>query len=139
MLGTLQIPTQLVHGPLSKATEGTPFEFRFPEPVAERPYLGQNYRLVSVNLRMIYVVRLASAQIEEQPPTLLNFHLELMRGLELVAQWQLDFQMREVPASAGLEWIGEESVFADLVNAIDYTVGQTLTFRVSGIVPGKLS
>jgi len=46
--------------------------------------------------------------------------------------------MRLTPGSEGQEWLGEATIFQDLTNPVDYRNGDTLSFAVTGVVPGNI-
>jgi hypothetical protein len=141
MLGSLQVPTQAIEEGLIEASAGSLYRQLFPEPILERPYLGQDYQLVSVQLSLTHTVRLKQPQ-PETFPTNLEAQLEMLRGIppagELVGIFPLSFQMRLVPGSEGREYVGETGVYQNLNNPIDYSLGQTIFFAVSGVVPGAI-
>jgi hypothetical protein len=134
---SLGVPSQALVGPLTKERAGTPFELTFPVTIPERPYMGQTFMLSAASLRVIYQIQLAVGQ-EEAFTVPVNMHLELVRNGETVAIFELNFPMRLVPGSGGKDWIGEAAVFADLINPIEYRNTDTLSFKVSGVVPGNI-
>jgi len=46
--------------------------------------------------------------------------------------------MRLTPGSEGQEWLGEATISQDLTNPVDYRNGDTLSFAVTGVVPGNI-
>lgn len=116
---------------------GTPFLLTFPKVIPEQPYLGHVYELVSLQLILKHNVHLKIGQ-EEAFPQLLNCSLQLLRDKQVMGVWPLEFQMRLLPGTEGKTWTGEATVSQDLTNPIEYRSGNTLTFAVSGIVPGNI-
>lgn len=141
LLGSLWVPQQEIEEGLVESRAGTAFTEIFPKPIPERPYLGQNYRINSVSLLLSTTIRLKQPQ-PETFPQMLDRTLLLMRGIppvgELVGSWAVSFQMRLVPGSGELEWTGQTQVYQNLDNPIDYVLGETLFFAITGIIPGYL-
>lgn len=141
MLGTLQVPSQSIEEGLIEASAGQVFRELFPLPIPERPPLGQTYELTSVQLELTHSIRLKVPQ-PETFPTNLEAQLELLRGIppagELVGVFPLSFQMRLVPGTESKEYVGECSVYQNFNTPIDYSLGQTLFFAVTGVVPGAV-
>lgn len=133
----LYVPPQSILEPLVLERAGTPFLLRFPRVIPEQPYLGQVYQLGSINLILTHAVVLKVGQ-KEAFPTTLECSLQLLRNNWVVGVWPLGFQMRLTPGSEGQEWLGEATISQDLTNPVDYRNGDTLSFAVTGVVPGNI-
>jgi hypothetical protein len=133
----LYVPPQEIEEPLVLERAGTPFLLKFPKVIPEQPYLGQVFQLASLSLILTHEVVLKVGQ-EEAFPSILQCSLQLLRNNWVVGVWELGFQMRLQPGTEGKRWSGESTVYQDLTNPVDYRSGDTLTFAVSGVVPGNI-